>query len=651
MPSPPAAVELRRINKRFGAVHANRDIDLRVEPGSITGIIGENGAGKSTLVSILYGFYTADSGEIRIGGEPIRLGEAADAIAHGIGMVHQHFMLVPAMSVLENVMLGREGGPLLAGGERAARARMAELGAAYGLEIEADVPAGTLPVGLQQRAEILKALLRGARILILDEPTGVLTPQEAERLFDILRILKRDGVTILLITHKLREIMAVTDAVHVMRRGEMVACRETRATSQEELARLMVGHDVPFAARGGIERRQPEGHGLADGHASPGRHGSRDESGERGQRDERGLPGEGGSREGPALPGGRDSPPEGGSRGGGASPDARGLRGSGNEPGSPVLSVEALSHSDERGVPRLSGVSFDLRAAEILGIAGVAGNGQSELLDLLSGIVPPQSGRITIAGRTISAASPADPSALRDLGVAHLPEDRQRRGLVLQFTASESSILGHQDRSETAGGVFLALSAIRRRCVDLLERYDVRPPDPGLRCSGFSGGNQQKMVVARELSAAPRVLLAGQPTRGVDIGAIEFIHSRLLEIRDAGCAILLVSVELEEIMALSDRILVMNAGRIVGEVARGEADANRIGLMMAGVDRAGRGDRTEPAGRAAGHADRTGRSGRASGRTGEADEAPGRTDQAGTGTDQTQRAGGTGRTAGRPAAG
>ena len=538
----PPAVELRRINKRFGAVRANRDIDLAVERGAITGIIGENGAGKSTLVSVLYGFHAADSGEILIDGEPVRLDGAADAIARGIGMVHQHFMLVPAMTVLENVMLGSEGGPWLADGERAARARMAELGAVYGLEIDPDAQVGGLPVGLQQRVEILKALLRGARILILDEPTGVLTPQEAGRLFDILRILKRDGVTILLITHKLREIMAVTDAVCVMRRGEMVARCETRSTSREELARLMVGRDVSFAAVGGS---------------------------------------------------------------GGGGPDGGGPGGS--YPGPPLLRVEALGHTDDHGVPRLSGIRFDLRAGEILGVAGVAGNGQSELLDVLSGIAPPHSGRITFAGRTITAANPADPSTLRDLGLAHVPEDRQGRGLVLPFTASESSILGYQGRRDAGEGVLLPLAAVRRRCASLMERYDVRPPEPDLRCDGLSGGNQQKLVAARELSASPRVLLVGQPTRGVDVGAIEFIHARLLEIRDAGCAILLVSVELDEIMTLSDRILVMNAGRIVGEVARGEADADRIGLMMAGVGGAGGGERAEPADREVIHAGRSDR--------------------------------------------
>ena len=510
----PAAVDLRGIHKSFGPVHANRDIHLRVERGSITGIIGENGAGKSTLVSILYGFYAADRGEILIDGEFVRLAGTADAIAHGIGMVHQHFMLAPTLTVLENVMLGNEGGPLLARGEQAARTRMAELSALYGLDLDPDAPAGELPVGLQQRVEIVKALLRGARILILDEPTGVLTPQEADRLFDILRVLKGGGVTVILITHKLREILAVTDVVHVMRRGEMVARRETRATGQDELARLMVGRDVTSAAS----------------------------------------------------------------------------RGSGG-PGPPVLTVEDLSHADARGVPCLTHVSFELRAGEILGVAGVAGNGQSELLDVLSGMAPPQSGRMTLTGRTVTPESPADPAALRRLGLAHVPEDRQRRGLVLPFTASESSILGYQDGEEAGAGVLLALAAIRQRCADLMGRYDVRPPDPGLRCGSFSGGNQQKLVVARELSAAPRVLLVGQPTRGLDIGAIESIHSRLRDIRDAGCAILLVSVELDEILALCDRILVMNAGRVVGEVPRGEADAKRIGLMMAGVGRTERADR------------------------------------------------------------
>ena len=505
--SVPPAVELRKLNKRFGTVHANKDIDLLVDAGSITGIIGENGAGKSTLVSMLYGFYTADSGEILVSGRPVQMGDTADAIAQGIGMVHQHFMLVPTMSVLENVMLGREGSFLLREGEAETRERLAGLSRDYGLEIDPDALIADLPVGLQQRVEILKALLRGARILILDEPTGVLTPQEADRLFEILRMLKRDGVTILLITHKLREIMDVTDAVNVMRHGEMVAHRATAETSREELARLMVGRDVLFSAK------------YHDAQV-----------------------------------------------------------------GETMLEVSGISYKDSVGAPRLTDVSFSLRAGEILGIAGVSGNGQSELLDILSGIEPIQEGTISFAGETLSRTHRRDAYDLRCLGMAHIPEDRHRRGMVLSFTAAETAILGYQHFEVAGDGKFLDLEKIQRNCADLMAQYDVRPPIPGLRSGGFSGGNQQKIVVAREIAAAPSVLLVGQPTRGVDIGAIEFIHKQLIAIRDAGCAILLVSVELDEILSLSDRILVMNAGRIVGQTDHNEADANRIGLMMAGID-------------------------------------------------------------------
>lgn len=501
------AVELRRVNKRFGAVHANKDIDLTVDVGTVAGIIGENGAGKSTLVSILYGFYTADSGEIRIGGAAARIASTADAITHGVGMVHQHFMLVPTMTVLENVMLGREGGFGLAAGDADTRRRLADLSASYGLEIDPDALVGDLPVGLQQRVEILKALLRGARLLILDEPTGVLTPREADRLFEILRMLKADGVTILLITHKLREIMDVTDTVAVMRHGEMVAHRNTAETNREELARLMVGRDVLFSAKY---------------HQA--------------------------------------------------------------ETGAVALSVTDVALSDERGAPVLEDISFELRAGEILGVAGVSGNGQSELLDILSGIVAPDRGAVRVGDRLIDPEHALDPAALRDLGVAHIPEDRHKRGLVLSFSAAETSILGYQFGDAAGAGALLDPTVIRDRCAELMGRYDVRPPDPALRSGGFSGGNQQKLVVAREIAAAPAILLVGQPTRGVDIGAIEFIHKQLIDIRDAGCAILLVSVELDEIMALSDRILVMNDGRIVGEANHDEADVDRIGLMMAGID-------------------------------------------------------------------
>jgi simple sugar transport system ATP-binding protein len=505
-----AAVSLTGICKSFGTVKANNDISLEVRAGTIHGIIGENGAGKSTLVSILYGFYTADAGRIEIDGKPVRIHNAADAIRLGIGMVHQHFMLVPTFTVLENVMLGSEGGAMLKEGIAATRTELERLSREHGLEIDPDALAGDLGVGLQQRVEILKALRRGARILILDEPTGVLTPDETDRLFDILRALKRDGVTILLITHKLREIMEVTDAVSVMRRGEMVGHRTPATTTREELAELMVGRKVRL-----------------DAAPTPA------------------------------------------------------------EPGPVALEAEGLRWRDAGGVLRLDGVGLQLRAGEILGVAGVTGNGQSELLDLLSGIAAPQGGQIRLGGREINQAHPADPAEMRRLGLAHVPEDRQHRGLVLDFSAAENAVLGYHRRAEggeRAGpGRLLSPAALRGLCQRLMQRFDVRPPDPGLRARGFSGGNQQKIVLAREIDVGPGVLRVGQPTRGVDIGAIEFINQQLVDLKKAGCAILLVSVELDEILALADRIMVMNSGRVVGTIDRAEADRNKLGLMMAGV--------------------------------------------------------------------
>ncbi|MDT8344185.1 MAG: ABC transporter ATP-binding protein [Thermohalobaculum sp.] len=502
----PPAVRLTGISKRFGAVQANRDVALEVAAGTIHGIIGENGAGKSTLVSILYGFYEADEGRIEIAGREVAIRSSADAIGHGIGMVHQHFMLVPTFTVLENVMLGAEGGALLAKGRAATRAELIRLSATYGLEVDPDAKVGDLAVGLQQRVEILKALRRGAKILILDEPTGVLTPDETDRLFGILRGLRREGVTVLLITHKLREIMAVTDRVSVMRRGEMVAHRETAATTREDLAELMVGRKVLLEV-------------------------SRVET----------------------------------------------------VPGAVALRAEGLTWRDARGVARLKDVSLEVRAGEILGLAGVSGNGQSELLDVLSGIAGVQEGRIVIGPRAIDRAHPAEPAEMRAMGVAHVPEDRHRRGLVLPFEAQENAVLGYHHGPATGTGRLLDLRALGAHCAELMRRFDVRPANPRLRSSGFSGGNQQKLVLAREIEQAPRILLVGQPTRGVDIGAIEFIHTRLLEMKKAGAAILLVSVELDEIMALSDRIAVMNAGRIEGTLDRAEATPHRLSLLMAGV--------------------------------------------------------------------
>jgi len=503
---PAPAVELRRIDKRFGPVHANQQVSLKVEAGVIHGIVGENGAGKSTLMNVLSGFYEADSGEVLVGGMVQRIASPADAIATGIDMVHQHFMLVDSFGVLENVVLGAEGGAMLAGGLARARAELARLGREFGLEVDPDAVVGELPVGLQQRVEILKALYRGARILILDEPTGVLTPQETEQLFRILRALRDRGVTIILITHKLREIMAITETVSVMRGGRMVAERRTASTTREELAELMVGRKVLLR----VDKR-------------------------------------------PARP------------------------------GAAALEVAGLTVVDGFGVARVSDVSFEVRAGEIVGIAGVSGNGQSELLEALAGVRRFQRGRIRVAGHEITPEHWRDAHALRRLGLAHVPEDRLRTGLIASFEAAESFMLGYHDDPNYNGALFTDLKALLADCAAKMAKYDVRPPNPQLRTSRFSGGNQQKLVLARELERAPKVLLVGQPTRGVDIGAIEFIHQSLIEMRDAGAALLLVSVELDEVMSLSDRILVIFEGRIVGEVAAADADERTLGLMMANV--------------------------------------------------------------------
>ncbi|MEM9198393.1 MAG: ABC transporter ATP-binding protein [Pseudomonadota bacterium] len=496
------AIELIGVDKSFGPVHANRNINLAVAAGTIHGIIGENGAGKSTLMSILYGFYQADAGEIRVAGTPVRIRDSQDAIRLGIGMVHQHFMLVENFTVLENVMLGVEGGALLGPGMSQARAELQRLETEYELRVDPDAVVGSLPVGLQQRVEILKALYRGAEVLILDEPTGVLTPEEADHLFRILGRLKAEGKTVILITHKLREIMATTDAVSVMRRGEMVATRETAQTSVEELAELMVGRRVLLQ----VEK-------------------------------------------GPAKPG-------------------------------PVrLSVRDLKVVDGQGVERLRGISFDVRAGEIVGIAGVSGNGQSELLETIAGIRRPSAGGIELSG---SYAAGLDPAQIRGLKLAHVPEDRHRMGLVTKFEARENTILGYQRDPGYGAGVLIDRGAVLSAAQGQMQGFDVRPADPYLKAANFSGGNQQKIVLAREIERDPEVLLVGQPTRGVDVGAIEAIHRRLIALRDAGKAILLVSVELDEIRALADRILVMFDGRITGEVSP-ETGEGAIGLLMAGV--------------------------------------------------------------------
>ncbi|MFB2552624.1 ABC transporter ATP-binding protein [Ensifer soli] len=505
----PLAIELKGIDKSFGLVHANRNINLSVRKGTIHGIIGENGAGKSTLMSILYGFYQADRGEILVDGRPVAIKDPNAAIAAGIGMVHQHFMLVENFTVLENVMLGAEDSQILNRSIAKARVELKRLEKDYALEVDPDALIEELPVGLQQRVEILKALYRRADILILDEPTGVLTPAEADHLFRILGQLKAEGKTVILITHKLREIMAVTDAVSVMRRGEMVATRRTSETSVEELAELMVGRRVLLRVDKGEAR-----------------------------------------------------------------------------PGAVRLSVKGLTVRDGRGVTMVDDVSLEVREGEIVGIAGVAGNGQSELLEAISGIRKAVKGSVTLAGTPVDVTGAADPAELRRRGLAHVPEDRHHVGLVLKFEESENAILGYHNDARYGSGGFMNIEAIRAEAEDNIRKYDIRPPNPRLKTANFSGGNQQKIVLSREMERDPDVLIIGQPTRGVDVGAIEFIHRRIIEMRDAGKAVLLVSVELDEIRALSDRILVMFAGRVVGERLP-DASEGEIGLLMAGVaDRA-----------------------------------------------------------------
>jgi general nucleoside transport system ATP-binding protein len=497
------AIELIGINKRFGAVHANKDVSLNVTRGTVHGIVGENGAGKSTLMSILYGFYEADSGEIRVDGKPLQIKSSSDAIAAGIGMVHQHFMLVENMTVLENVILGAEGGILLGAGERKRREQMRLLAEKYGLDVDPDAIVGELSVGLQQRVEIIKTLVRGAEILILDEPTAVLTPAEANQLFELIKALRDQGKTVILITHKLKEIMAATDFVSVMRRGEMVADLKTSETSPPEIAEAMVGRKVLLKVDKGPIK-----------------------------------------------------------------------------PGKVVMSVENLVVKDRFGVPRVDGVSFELREGEIVGIAGVAGNGQSELLEALSGMVPCASGTITMEGINITRH---DASHARANRLFHVPEDRQRAGLVMGFAAYESGVLGHHRDEALGSGMLINPSAMRADVAAKMEAYDVRPRAPDLKTAKFSGGNQQKLILARELERNPTVLLVGQPTRGVDIGAIEFIHKQLIAMRDRGKAILLVSVELDEIMSLSDRIVVMCGGKVTGTRKPAETNEQELGLLMAGI--------------------------------------------------------------------
>jgi ABC-type uncharacterized transport system ATPase subunit len=497
-------LELRNITKRFGEVLANDNVNIVVKPGTIHAIVGENGAGKSTAMRIAYGFYKADSGEILVDGHVHNIESPHDAIALGIGMVHQHFMLVGTMTVAENIVLGAEPGSALALDLSKASLEIRRLSEEFKLAVNPGEVIEHLSVGQQQRVELLKALYRHARLLILDEPTAVLTPQEVDEFFSILRRMREQGKTVVIITHKLAEVLAISDEVTVMRDGRVVGRLQTKETNAAELARLMVGREVLLR----VEK-----------------------------------------------------------------PDAR--------PGNVELSVRDLSVTARGGVKRVDKVSFEVRKGEILGIAGVEGNGQTELIEALAGLISPSqlSGKIVFEDRNISHE---DARLRRELGIAHIPEDRHRRGLLLEFNLAENSILGVHYRKPIVSyaGIFLDNAAIRRRANEIIEGFDVRPANPDLPARSLSGGNQQKLIIGREFKVDPRLLLVSQPTRGVDIGAIEFIHRKLVSLRDSGCAVLLVSAELEEVTSLSDRLLIVHEGHIVGEVDPKVATVEEIGLLM-----------------------------------------------------------------------
>ena len=500
-------LELHQINKSFGHVQANKDISLIVNKGDIHGIIGENGAGKSTLMSIVYGYYQADSGYIKINDKKIKIKSPHESILSGIGMVHQHFMLVENFTVVENIILGFEGEFVFGEKLDQAKKSLIKLCEDYSLKIDLDATISDLSVGFRQRVEILKALYRGAEILILDEPTGVLTPQEVDELFKILRSLKEQGKTIILITHKLNEIVALTDRVTVMRLGEIVGETNTGDTTKDQLAEMMVGRSVLLR----IDKRKPN-------------------------------------------------------------------------IGDTIFEVKNINVKDNLDVMRVKNVSFELRKGEILGVAGVTGNGQTELLEALSGIRQVDSGEIKLFGNIISSKNIfVSPRKLREQGVAHVPEDRQRMGLVTEFNASENLIFGYHHQLPFSKSSIMMGKTIYNHSKKIMQEYDVRPQSPFLKTSNFSGGNQQKIILTRELNKDPKVLLVGQPTRGVDIGAIEFIHQRIIDMRDKGVAVLLVSVELDEILSLADRIIVMFDGELVGERANENVTDREIGLLMAGI--------------------------------------------------------------------
>jgi ABC-type uncharacterized transport system ATPase subunit len=496
-------LELVGITKRFPGVLANDSVDLDLLEGEVHALLGENGAGKSTLMNILYGLYHPDAGEIRLKGKPVSFGSAKDAIVSGIGMVHQHFMLIPVMTVAENIVLAEEPtyGAVMLDFEEA-RKRVRDLSERFGLAVDPDARIQDITVAQQQRVEILKALYRGAEILVLDEPTAVLTPQEARELFAIIDSLKEQGKSIIFISHKLHEVLEVADRISVLRRGKLVETVPKEGATEESLARAMVGREVLLR----VEKA-------------------------------------------PA------------------------------NPGEQLLTVEDLHVFDDRGLEKVRGVSFHVRGGEIVGIAGVDGNGQTELIDALTGLQRPAAGTISIGGRPVDSHATA--REMLDLGIGHIPEDRQRRGLVLEFSISENIALHDYCFEPDSKWGWLYPNRLLERARRLIADFDVRGGGPRTRAGALSGGNQQKVVVAREVARNPKVLIAAQPTRGLDVGAIEYVHRRLVAERDAGRGVLLVSLELEEVISLADRILVMFEGELVGEYGP-EVTEEELGIAMTG---------------------------------------------------------------------
>jgi len=496
-------LEAKGITKNFPGVLANDNVNFDLRKGEIHALLGENGAGKTTLMNIIYGLYRPDSGEMLVDGKPVIIHSAKDSIALGIGMVHQHFMLIPVFTVAENIMLGDETVKRGVLDRKGVAAKVAALSHQYGLDVDPLALVGQLPVGLQQRVEIVKTLYRDAHILILDEPTAVLTPQEADDLFRIMRELAGRGASIIFITHKLKEVLAVADRITVMRSGHVVNTVTPAETDEPRLASMMVGRQVILTVEKGA-----------------------------------------------------------------------------SEPKDKVLEVEDFKVNSQRGLETVHGISFNVRGGEILGIAGVQGNGQTELVEALTGLRTPTGGAVRFDGQEVTGSMPR---TMTEIGLAHIPEDRQRHGLVLSYTVADNMVLCDYYHPPFGVRGIIQQKALDENARKLITAYDVRTPSPYVPASKLSGGNQQKVIVARELSRPVKLVIANQPTRGLDVGSIEYIHSVIVKMRDNGAAVLLISAELDEIMALSDRIAVMYRGQIVAMVETKKSTREQLGLWMAGA--------------------------------------------------------------------